>query len=75
MIEIKLDKKADAVYIRIKKGRVHKTKASVGGDSLIDLNKKGEVLGIELLHYSKTFQEKDERRAILIGERQFPLAV
>jgi uncharacterized protein YuzE len=51
-MEIKLDTKADALYIRLKKGKVYKTVENERS-YLVDLDKKGAVLGIEVLHYSQ----------------------
>lgn len=51
MIKITYDSEADAAYIRLKKGFVKKTKEE--GDFIVDYGAKGEVLGIEILFYSK----------------------
>ena len=72
-MKIKLDTGADALYIKIKKGRVHKTIDR--GDSLLDLNKKGEVIGIEVLNYSKAVPEKSERSSIFINQKKFALPI
>lgn len=72
-MEIKLDKLADALYIKIKKGKVHKTKTVTGSNSLLDLNSKGEVIGIEILNYSKSIPEKSGKQSIIIGKKQILL--
>ena len=46
----KYDARADAVYITLKKGKVYKTKKH--GLCLVDYDKKGNALGIEILNYS-----------------------
>lgn len=69
-MQIKLDTSADALYIKLKNGKAYKTKAIVGTNSLIDFDKKGEVVGIEVLNYSKSISEKADKRSILIGERR-----
>ena len=51
-MEIKFDTKADALYIRLKKEKVYRT-MSTKDNYLIDLDKKGNVIGIEILNYSK----------------------
>ena len=48
---MKYDKSADALYITLKKGKVSKTKERSG--YLVDYDKKGDLLGLEILHYSK----------------------
>ena len=52
-MNIKYDPKADALYIRIKKGRISETREE--GDFLVDYNNKDEVMGVEVLFYSKKF--------------------
>lgn len=51
-MRIKFDPKADALYITLKRTRVHKTVAKPGG-YFIDLDRKGSVIGIEILAYAK----------------------
>lgn len=51
-MKITYDKKVDAMYIRLKKGRYDHTK-KVTDDILVDVSKKGEVLGLEILDASK----------------------
>jgi uncharacterized protein YuzE len=51
-MKIKFDALADAAYVELKKGTVHKTLTS-DDRFLIDLDEKGSVLGFEMLHYSK----------------------
>jgi uncharacterized protein YuzE len=50
-MQIKYDKSVDALYITLKKGKVFKTKEQ--GGSMVDYDKKGELLGLEILNYSK----------------------
>ena len=51
-MKITYDKKVDAMYIRLRKGRYDHTK-KVTDDILVDVSKKGEVLGLEILDASK----------------------
>lgn len=51
-MKITYDKKVDAKYVSIKKGKVFKTK-SLNESIFYDVNKEGEVLGIEILDSSK----------------------
>ncbi len=71
-MEIKFDKSADAVYIKLKRGRAHKT-TTKGGAFLIDFDKKGNVLGFEILNYLKNLPEEAARPAVFIGQRRHPL--
>ncbi len=50
-MRIKYDKSADALYITLKKGSVAKTKEQKS--YLADYDKKGDLLGLEILKYSK----------------------
>ena len=56
-MEIKYDKEADAIYIKLKDGEFGKNKV-VEKDIIIDLDKKGDILGIEILSVSKRIPSK-----------------
>ncbi len=72
-MEIKLDKAVDALYIKIKKGKVHKT---IARDAfLIDVDKKGGLIGIEVLNYSKAVPKKLERFSVFLGENRKRFAI
>jgi uncharacterized protein YuzE len=43
------DNKIDAIYIKLTDGEVVKSKELAGGDLVIDLDKQGGVVGIEML--------------------------
>ena len=51
-MKITYDKKIDAMYIRLKKGRYGHTK-KITDDILVDVSKKGQVLGLEILDASR----------------------
>jgi len=51
-MEISYDKQADAMYIEFRKGEFAKNK-KVDDFTIIDLDAKGNILGIELLDVSK----------------------
>jgi len=53
-MRISHDKKIDAKYIRLKKGKIESTK-KVEDWLLLDCNKEGEVLGVEILDASKHY--------------------
>ena len=57
MIEISYDKEADAMYIALRKGTFSKNKV-INDFMVLDLDKKGQVLGIELLDASKQVSGK-----------------
>ena len=50
-MEISYDKEADAMYIEFRKGEFAKNK-KVDEFTIIDLDKQGKILGIELLEVS-----------------------
>ena len=51
-MEITYDKDADAMYIELRKGEFHKNK-KLDGRTILDIDKDGNILGIELLDASK----------------------
>lgn len=57
-MKIQYDKTADAMYIRLKKGRVAKT-IKINNRLIIDVDKKGGVIGIEMLDVSHQIPKKE----------------
>lgn len=57
-MKISYDKMADALYIYLRKGKVAKTK-KVTTRFLIDVDKKGNILGIEMLDVSRQIPKKE----------------
>ena len=51
-MKITFDKEADAVYIEFSSGEFSSNK-KIDNNTIIDLDKKGNILGIELLNVSK----------------------
>ena len=47
-MKITYDKDADAMYIKLKDDEIVNTK-EIDRNTIIDLNKKGEIIGIEIL--------------------------
>ena len=47
-MRIRYDSDADAMYISLKKDKVAKTK-EIDENTMIDFNKKGDVIGVEIL--------------------------
>ena len=60
------DKEADAMYIRVKKGKVYKT-LKVSDMVLVDVDKKGQALGLELLFVSSQMPRKSISQTIRTG--------
>ncbi|MCS7266205.1 MAG: DUF2283 domain-containing protein [Armatimonadetes bacterium] len=57
-MRLEYDPQADAIYLRLKKGRVHET-IEISDGVLVDLDEKGDPLGIEVLFVSKRYRAKD----------------
>ncbi|MDI6591784.1 MAG: DUF2283 domain-containing protein [Patescibacteria group bacterium] len=57
-MKIKYDKNADAMYIYLRKGRIEKT-IKVNNQLLIDVDKKGNVIGIEILDVFHQIPKKE----------------
>ena len=68
-MKITHDREADALYIKLKSGKVKKTIKNAA-NFLVDVDKSGGVIGIEVLNYSKTVPEKSERWAVSAGSRK-----
>lgn len=48
-VRIEIDPEANAAYVRIKKAKISKTKTLPYGQVNVDLDKKGDIVGIELI--------------------------
>ena len=70
-MQIKIDKSADALYVKLKKGKIYKTKEQ--GVYLADYDKKGNLLGFEVLNYSKTAPALEKKSVFVIGKRRISL--
>ncbi len=57
-MEINLDLKADALYIKFQSGKFAKNKR-IDEDTIVDLDAKGRLLGIEILNVTKKVSAKD----------------
>ena len=55
-MDINYDKQADAIYIAFWKGKFSRNR-KIYDNTIIDLDKKGNILGIELLEVSKRMPE------------------
>lgn len=63
-MEIRYDKDADALYIEFRKGTFAKNK-KLDEFTVLDLDEKGNVLGIEMLSASKRIPPKSLSRVSL----------
>ena len=70
-MQIKMDINADALYIKLKKGKISKTKNK--GDYLVDYDKKGNLLGFEVLNFSKKVPRGERESVSVIGNQRIPL--
>ncbi len=52
MVQIEYDKKADAMYIRLRKTK-YEVSEELSENVFLDLDKKGRIIGIEVLDASK----------------------
>jgi uncharacterized protein YuzE len=57
-MKIEFDKKADALYIELRKGKFHSNE-KLDEDTVLDLDKNGKILGIEVLSASKKVSLKE----------------
>lgn len=57
-MELEYDKQADAIYISFQKKPVYKSE-EVSPGVILDLDKQGRTIGIEVLDVSKKIPQKD----------------
>lgn len=60
------DKEADAMNIRVKTGKVYKT-LEISDSILVDVDKKGRALGVEILYVSSQMPLKSIIKTIRTG--------
>ncbi len=65
-MKITYDKIADAAYMTLRKGKVAKT-VEMSGDVIVDLDKKGHLLGIEMLGASNQFSKSNLLKGMTHG--------
>ncbi|MFA5744998.1 MAG: DUF2283 domain-containing protein [Candidatus Paceibacterota bacterium] len=65
-MKITYDKIADAAYMTLRKGKVAKT-VEMSNDVIVDLDKKGNLLGIEMLSASNQFPKKGLAKSVISG--------
>jgi len=57
-MRLEYDPEADALYLRLKKGRVNET-VEIAENVFVDLDAEGEPLGIEILSVSKRYSSEE----------------
>lgn len=65
-MKIDYDKIADALYIYLVRGKINKT-VKINDNLLVDVDKKGKVLGIEMLFVSSQMKVKDIEKELKKG--------
>lgn len=60
-MQIQIDPQADALYLTLKRGRVHRSREVEDG-VVLDLDQRGRVLGIEMLDISRRYTAQVLRR-------------
>ena len=72
-MQIKVDTTADALYIKLKRGKISKTKDR--GDYLVDYDKKGSLLGFEVLNFSRKVPQAERKSVSVIGNQRIALPI
>ena len=67
-MKIKYDKEIDALYIEFGKSRAYKT-SEKSNNVLIDYDKNGRVLGIEILDYSSSDADSSKFQ-VSVGQKK-----
>ncbi len=71
-MKITYDKEVDALYIYFKKGKVART-LKIGTNVITDVDKKGNVIGLEVLDASHYAKNGNNEPRISVGRKSFPL--
>lgn len=58
-MQIEYDREVDALYIYLKEKKYTEVTKELGEGVIIDLDKKGEVIGLEVLDASKKYNRKN----------------
>ena len=67
-MKITYDKEVDALYIYFKKGKINKT-MEIGDYFFADLDKSGNILGMEVLNASKKTGGDRKSPSVILGKR------
>lgn len=71
-MQIKIDTIADVLYIKLKKGKISKTEDR--GDYLVDYDKRGKLVGFEVLNLSKKVPIGERGLISIMDDRKVSLA-
>jgi len=71
-MKITYDKEVDALYVCFTKGKIAKT-LKIGANFFADVDKKNNIVGLEVLDASKYLARKKDRVQISVGNRSFSL--
>jgi len=63
-MKVRYDKEIDAMFIRFQEGEYEGSK-EIGDGIVIDLDKEGKVLGIEILDASEKISQENLRNIVL----------
>ena len=78
LFKLELDKKADAVYVRVSDAPVHATR-EIDEQRIVDYDDQGEIVGIEFLDVSHGVSLRDlpyrDELARHFGEQEIPVLV
>jgi len=71
-MKIDYDKEADALYIYLRKGKVSRSKPE-GDDFVIDVDKEGRIIGLEVLNASRYMKRKSGKLEVGVGDKTLSL--
>ena len=66
-MKIEYDKEADALYLELSKNKIYNTREE-SDNFLVDVDKKGNIVGIEILNASKITPLK--KLSVSVGEKR-----
>ena len=72
-MKITYDKDVDAMYIYLKKGKIAKTLSIEEGNVFADVDKKGGIIGLEILDASRRVSDLKRKTEIIIGKKSVAL--
>ncbi len=64
MVRVEYDEKADAMYVWVRRGK-HDVSEELAENVILDLDKKGRIIGIEVLDASKNLGKELVNRILL----------
>ncbi len=70
-MKISYDKEGDVLYVKFNNKKIHRTR-EIGEDFIVDVDKNGTVVGVEVLDYST---QKPKQRAFQISTGKQKMAI